>query len=313
MCVCVYKEGCWHFGAIVHNLVCKCCSNHWAVWSHRFLSLKLAIYRCLNVILRYIGGKSLHRRQGLHLPVISRLSGPPNTPLLNTRYPLTVGWTITIRHFTHHQCWLTKVSNCVGYLWSYAQVCPSPTHHMMKTTFCLLFGQLCISCTGIFHPPTEAFNLCILRSFVLLFCWMNQSVTELNKKHTQNATWLKSGLIWVVVHYHSGGMRAVDFRGTTTGMSYACWKHQWQTVTVQPQSFFTVSSTTRQCCGLEEVNLCRDRGWGLTLLCNLWVKEMWDLPTLVSVRWIATSELCQSNFTINKKKKKKAGMKKKYT
>lgn len=158
-----------------------------------------------------------------------------------------------------------------------------------------------ISCSNIFDPPTEAFNLCILRSFMLLFCWMNQSVTELNKKHTQNATWLKSGLIWVVVHYHSSGMWAVDFRGTTTKMSYVCWKHQWQTVTVQPHRVFTViwvSRTTRQCCGLEEVNLCKDRGWGLTLLCNLWVKEMWDLPTLVTLRWIATWELCQGNFKI---------------
>lgn len=32
--------------------------------------------------------------------------------------------------------------------------------------------------------------------------------------------------------------------------------------------------TTRQCCGLEEVNLCRARGWGLTVLRNLWVKEV---------------------------------------
>lgn len=77
------------------------------------------------------------------------------------------------------------------------------------------------------------------------------------------------------------------------------WRHQWQTVTVQPQNLFTViwvSRTTRQCCGLEEVNLCRARGWGLTLLCNLWVKEVWGLPTLVTVRLSGAWELCQSNL-----------------
>lgn len=154
-----------------------------------------------------------------------------------------------------------------------------------------------MSCDSIFDLPTTAFNLCILRGFILLFCWMNQSVTELNKKPTQTATRLKSGLIWLVLHYHTGGMWAVHFRGTTTKMTDLLWRHQWQTVTVQPRSLFTViwvSRTTRQCCGLEEVNLCRARGWGLTLLCNLWVKEVWGQPTLVTVRWISAWELCHS-------------------
>ena len=66
----------------------------------------------------------------------------------------------------------------------------------------------------------------------------------------------------------------------------------------EPFHSFWVTRTTRQCCGLEEVNLCRARGWGLTLLCKLWVKEMWGLPTLLSVRLSVTWELCQGNVLL---------------
>jgi len=155
---------------------------------------------------------------------------------------------------------------------------------------------------GIFDLPTMRLIFYILRGFILLFCWMNQSVTELNKKHTQSATWLKSGLIWVDLHYHSGGMWAADFRGTTTKMTDVRWRYQWQTVTVQPQSLFTViwvSRTTRQCCGLEEVNLFRAWGWDMSLLCKLWVREVWGLPTLVTVRWTDAWELCQDCLLVS--------------
>lgn len=159
LCACL-QERRWHLGAILHTLVCavivKCCSNHWTVWSHRFLSVKLAIYQCLNVTLHYIGRKSQNWCKGLHLPVISRLSGPPNTPLLNTCCPTRRQLTITIRHFTHHQCWLTEVSNRVGYLRSSAHstlVRPTPTCHMIKMTFIFYL----VKCA--FHAVTSLIHL----------------------------------------------------------------------------------------------------------------------------------------------------------
>lgn len=50
------------------------------------------------------------------------------------------------------------------------------------------------------HGPPNA--------FALLFCWMNQSVTKWTRTHSQTAKRLKSGFMWLVLCYHSGGMRA---------------------------------------------------------------------------------------------------------
>lgn len=59
VCTCLYTVTCWHLGLLciflsVQAFFTKCCSYHWTVWSHLFLSEKLALYQHLNVMLHYM-------------------------------------------------------------------------------------------------------------------------------------------------------------------------------------------------------------------------------------------------------------------
>lgn len=100
----------------VQTVIVKYCSHHWTVWCHLFLSEKLTLYQHLNVIICYMGRrqpKVMHRASpSSNIKTVS----PPTTYSSPTAIPPTVSFANTLRHPTQHQCWLTEVSNCVGYL-----------------------------------------------------------------------------------------------------------------------------------------------------------------------------------------------------
>lgn len=163
----------------------------------------------------------------------------------------------------------------------------------MRVFFFFLF----IKCTvhhffksSLIHP--FFLKLCTPRGFILLSCWMNQSATELNK-NARDCDVIKVWVVWVVLHYYSGGTWTVDFREPTIKMIDVHRRHQWQTVTVQPQSLFTVIGVSRTIPVSVVVwkQWNSPWGWDLTLLCNLWVKPAWVLSTLVAVRLSDALEL----------------------
>lgn len=57
---------------------------------------------------------------------------------------------------------------------------------------------------------THRVDPCSLRKGFHIAVLLNESkcFTELKRTHTQTAKWLKSGLIWLVLRYHSGGVWA---------------------------------------------------------------------------------------------------------
>lgn len=143
---------------------------------------------------------------------------PPHHSLFSTCYPLTD--TLTCINADSLRC-LTVWGNWCKCLYLHI-LCYSVLRHphiLYHVNDHFWIHQVHNSPSNIFDLPTKVFNLCIWRSFILLFCWMNQSVTELNKNAHSDGNVIK---VWVnMSRLTLPQWRYVNFRGTTTKMTDA--------------------------------------------------------------------------------------------
>ncbi len=131
MCTCmgtVFAD-IWGYCAFLcaNRFTVKHCSNHWTVWSHRFLSEKLVLYRHLNVIRCYMGRRQpelMHRASPT-----SNIKTVPTphfsaSPLLSVNnYPLTPFSASMLTHWDVLLCGAFEVCAHSTLVWPSA-----PTH-----------------------------------------------------------------------------------------------------------------------------------------------------------------------------------------